>query len=408
MSEVENSIARAVVPPWPDDVPVPWPHPSADPAADRLRWHRRAEARRVHARDRGEIVVGLENVPFEPRKLRPEPDYNPAWERFGFRGQVTKLLFECGHKRKAVRWANCQRLGRPGDCMRYPLEHKFFVLHGCSVIFCPKCALQQRKQLFLDYLSVILSVLRERGVPPGWVLARVNFTLRSDGSEITPDRLKKMNAAIRGVMRKSVGSRNGYGMLFLDEVGHELRGHSRRRRKARGLNPHAHALFFGPRLDWQKTRDLWMQETEKRFGVPSTGFWITEVKGWREDPERALRRALNHMLKYVSKAPAVSPERLASLIAAFDGARRIHSLGLFYGIKPERKKRDCPCPKCRAMGIGSVVSFEGRVLPSGGCVPRLVPIGDLCREGYELLTYAGRAAVLSMGVGREDSWGNSP
>src|ERR1700675_2338171 len=68
---------------------------------------------------------------------------NPAWERFGFRGQAAKLLYERGVElverglerqgrslmRKAVRFVNCNRLGRPGVCKRYPFDHKFFVPH---------------------------------------------------------------------------------------------------------------------------------------------------------------------------------------------------------------------------------------------------------------------------------------
>jgi hypothetical protein len=93
----------------------------------------------------------------------------------------------------------------------------------------------------------------------------------------------------------------------------------------------------------------------------------------------------------------VTAERLASLIAAFNGTKRVHSLGLFYGKKPKRKNKDCPCPKCRAQGILSTVSFEGRELPNGGIVPRLLPMAALREMGYEPLSGAGRAAVLSMG-----------
>src|SRR5262249_27082630 len=140
----------------------------------------------------------------------------------------------------------------------------------------------------------------------------------------------------------------------------------------------------------------------------SRGFFITAVRKFAENPERAVRWALNHMFKYVSKPPAVTPERLASLIAAFDGARRVHSLGLFYGKKPKREKKDCPCPTCRRMGIASTVEFEGSALPDGGCIPRLAPIEQLLAAGYIPLREAGRDAVLAMGASREDSWGASP
>jgi hypothetical protein len=344
-----------------------------------------------------------------PRQ-KPELELNPEWERFGFRGQVAKLLFERGLKRKAVRFANCGRLGRPGACSRYPFEHKFFKRHGCSVIFCRECGAQERRRLMAEYLPAVLAVVLEPSpdgrLLHGWVLARMNLTLRSDGTEITPDRVRRMNEAAKRTVRKSVGSRSGYGLLFCDEVGFESRGHVLER-KAGGLNLHLHGLYFGPRLDWEKTRDLWAVETRKGFGVESFGFWIRSIRILRGDLEGAVRHALNHLLKYVSKPPAVSPERLASLIAAFDRTRRVHGLGLFHGKKPKHEKEDCPCPKCRTMGVPSVIFFEGRSLPNGGCIPRLVSVEDLIREGYEELGAAGRSAVLSMGVAREESWGNS-
>jgi hypothetical protein len=165
---------------------------------------------------------------------------------------------------------------------------------------------------------------------------------------------------------------------------------------------------LGPRLNWELTRDIWSEATKKKFGVESTGFYITAVRGFAENPARAIRWALNHMFKYVSKPPAVTPQRLASLIAAFNGAKRVHSLGLFFGKKPKREKKDCPCPKCRAMGIASAVSFEGKTLGNGACIPRLEPIEDLRARGYVPLRDAGREAVLAMGATREDSWGASP
>jgi ribosomal protein L31E len=170
---------------------------------------------------------------------------NPAWEKFGFRGQVAKLLWERGLKAKAIRFANCNCLGRPGVCQLYPLEHKFFVQNGCEVIFCRECAKAARQTLFVAYLEVIRNavlefaderlefdrlsaIISDRDEGPvvrteaeqalrslwsrvarrisdaGWVLARVNFTIWSDGREIIPDRVKKMNAAVRFTMRRSV------------------------------------------------------------------------------------------------------------------------------------------------------------------------------------------------------------
>lgn len=295
-------------------------------------------------------------------------------------------------KRKAIRFANCGRLGRSAVCSLYPFEHKFYAPHDCGTDFCMKCAQGQRRALFDKYLRVILNAVAG-GVPKGWTLARVTFTLNSDGTEITPERVKAFNAAVKFTMRKTVGSRKGYGFLFDDEVGHEKRGHlPDAQRVAHGLNLHAHGLYFGPYVDWERTRDLWMDETEKRFGVPSTGFYITEVKGFRRDPERAVRHALNHLLKYLSKPPAVTAERLAALILSFDGAKRIHALGKFYGKCPAKEKSNCPCPTCRRMGLENpgVLSFEGKLLPNGGSIPRLSLVGDLIEQGYLPLHGDGR------------------
>jgi hypothetical protein len=355
----------------------------------------------------------LRNLPKNPSEstfATPRPVTEPEWTG-GFRGQVAKLLWDRGKQQKSIRFFNCKQLGRPGVCSNYPLEHKVFVPHGCEVVFCKECADELRRALLLDYWHVVCNAILDfagerseheelceslaelsgverqrieeqlgklwgrvgkRVSEENWVLARVTFTLRSDGSEITPDNVKALNQCVRAVMRKTVGSRQGYGMLFVDEVGYEKRGHlPNTERVAHGLNLHAHGLYFGPRIDWHGTRDLWMQVTNAKFGVESRGFFITRVKYFSQNPGRAIRWALNHMFKYVSKPPAVTPERLAALIAAFDGAKRVHSLGLFYGKKPKRERKECPCPKCRAEGIASIVGFEADLLPSGGAIPRL-------------------------------------
>lgn len=368
-------------------------------------------------------------------------EVEPEWERFGFRGQVGKLLWARDLKKKAIRFVSCNKCARVGVCSRYPDEHKYFIPNGCEVVFCRECAEETRRALFLSYFTVIWSVV-QHGIPKGWVLWRVNFTLRSDGSEITPERVKKFNACVRATMRRAVrfsyqglrprGAQNrasgcpfvatddkptrseragaghesetakspqsNFGMLFVDEVGFEKRGHlPDAQRVAHGLNLHCHGLYFGPSLDWERTRDLWMAETRKQFGIESRGFLYRPIRQLKNDPERAICWALNHMLKYVSKPPAVSPERLASLIAAFNTAKRVHSLRLFYGKKSKREKRDCLCPKCKAAGIVSVVGFEGKSLPNGGCIPRLEQIELLIAKGYVPLRGAGRTAVLSMG-----------
>jgi hypothetical protein len=83
-------------------------------------------------------------------------------------------------------------------------------------------------------------------------------------------------------------------MLFVDEVGFEKRGRlPDALRVAHGLNLHAHGLYFGPRLEWARTRDLWMEITKAKFGVESRGFYISAVKRFAENPGRAIRWALS-------------------------------------------------------------------------------------------------------------------
>jgi hypothetical protein len=416
-SPLASAVPRAVIPPWDDFVLTP---PSVETERERARrvlresetpaQHEKRLMRELEKRFGGRVV---RQMPWErdaqfareanwerEAKWLADLGVAPDWGRYGFRGQVGKLLWQRGLKKKAIRFLSCNKCGRPGVCRLYPLEHKFYVPHGCEVVFCRECQQDVRRALFEAYLAVILAVIEELGgIPPGWVLARIDFTIRSDGSEITPERVKRMNAAARATMRISVGSPRDFGLLYLDEVGFELRGR-KSERKAGGLNLHCHGLYLGPRLDWEKTRDLWVQETRKQFGQPSTGFYIKKARIRDGDIPGAVRHALNYLLKYVSKPPAVTAERLASLIAAFNGAKRVHALGLFYGKKPKQKKRDCPCPKCRAQGIISTVSFEGRELRNGGCVPRLLSIAALREQGYEPLSEAGRAAVFSMGETR--------
>lgn len=409
----------------------------------------------------------------DPESYKPAELQEPEWTG-GFRGQVAKLLWEHGlqevdkkKKRKwqskAIRFLNCGEKARPGVCKRYPLEHKYFVPHGCEVDFCKKCGDELRSAMTLDYCEVVSAAIESQGgIPEGWVLARVTFTLRSDGREITPVQAKEFNRCVGDVVRRAVGSRKGFGLMFQDEVGFETRGHlPDAQRVTHGLNLHAHGLYFGPRLEnrptcvacgsfakrLEKRVDVWkcpkcgpvievqcgqltqmyMAETEKTFGEPSHGVFLTallsrgENKGalWilrkickcvaqhhpgvtRKEFERlavvhAVRWAVNHMFKYLSKPPAVTADRLGFLIAAFHTAKRFHSLGLFYGKKPEREKKDCPCPKCKVMGIVSTVEFEGRQLPNGSCAPRLEKIEELLGKGYIPLRVAGRDAVLAMG-----------
>ena len=321
----------------------------------------------------------------DPEEVAPLAAAQEGWDNLGLRGQVAKLLLERGHEKQAGRFANCQRFGRPGVCSRCPDEHKYYQRHSCGMRFCDNCALEERRRLFTKYLAVFLSVLTQlKIIPERWVLAQITFTLRSDGSAITPEKVKLFNSVVRSVMKAAVqisGGDDRFGMLFMDEVGSELNGFLFER-MGNGLNLHCHGLYLGPRLDWEKTRALWAAATARAFGASSYGFLVNGIRWFANDPLRAVRIALSQLLKYVSKPPAVSPERLADLICAFHGTRRVHALGMFYGIRVEREKADACCPRCQKLGIPSTISFEGRYLPNGRCIPRLVLVRELETTGY--------------------------
>jgi len=165
----------------------------------------------------------------DPELYKPAELQEPEWTG-GFRGQVSKLLWhEHGRPEKAIRFLNCNKLGRPGVCSNYPDEHKFFVPNGCEVVFCKECADESRRELLIDYWHVACNAVldfagereehkrlceflhksegqerqqteRELGDlwarvgrqvrERGWVFARITYTTRSDGGEITPDRVK--------------------------------------------------------------------------------------------------------------------------------------------------------------------------------------------------------------------------
>jgi hypothetical protein len=200
-----------------------------------------------------------------------------------------------------------------------------------------------------------------------------------------------------------------HGILFCDEVGYEESGRTPDR-KAGGLNLHAHGLYYGPflkdwRQGWEIVRDIWREETKRAFGEESHGVIISHLKNWRSDPVRDLQHALNHMLKYVSKCPAKTPERMAELEKAFDGARRIHSGGVWFKLpKPTEEKHGCGyCPLCEAEGIQSPLYLMRRFASNGGEIPDYWPVEKLEAEGWRDLELvrqeSSRSRVLQLNRG---------
>jgi hypothetical protein len=197
----------------------------------------------------------------------------------------------------------------------------------CGLRFCDQCAPKLEAQLFSRYAPPLVAYLGGQVGRAGYVLARINFTLRASGQAPTAEEIRAFNKSIRRFFQGLFPKGTVFGVVWIDEFGYEIRGRSRSR-KAGGFNLHAHGIYFGLYLDWRRARDLWREITNG-----STGFWISEIKGWRKDPERGIKRALQHHLKYVHKVPAATPERVATFEKAFNDVRRVHSMGVFYGIQ---------------------------------------------------------------------------
>ena len=276
-----------------------------------------------------------------PRIPREEPEFSPPeWNDLGARGKTAKLLWEKGFKSKAKRYASCRRMARRLVCRR---GHKYYARHHCGLRFCENCGSLLFARLYGRYAPRLRKFLGGRMHPERWVLARVTLSKRASGEVPTAEDVKKFNQEIYQVFGPE-----DCGVLYVDEFGSEEHGRTVDR-KAGGLNLHAHGLYYGPYIVWEKWKKRWLEIT----GGEGQNFYITTIKGWRRDPGKAVRQALRHMLKYVAKVPAVSPERVAALEIAFTRVRRVHPLGLFYKLASSEEEEEedggrtgCVCPDC--------------------------------------------------------------
>jgi hypothetical protein len=56
--------------------------------------------------------------------------------------------------------------------------------------------------LFDKYQDGFTRVVQENASRPGYVLARVNFTIRCDGHELKPEEIQVFNRAVRKLIRR--------------------------------------------------------------------------------------------------------------------------------------------------------------------------------------------------------------
>jgi Arc/MetJ family transcription regulator len=342
------------------------------------------------------------------REKHLEPD--PYWAELGKRGEGAQALFDVGLKKKAYRYADCEVRAEKGECESFPGEHKFYKRYHCLNRFCEYCSRIHWGRLRRHYEPSLVIFLRHHDMPSGYTLALVTLSMRCNGEVPTRKQVRAFNQAIRKTVRRAVrrilkvraarsdewaasalkSRKATYGFLFSDEVGFETHGHiPDSERKAHGLNVHGHGLLYVPfltdwREGWEIFRDTWREETQRIFGEESHGCYIEHLKGWQSNPVPAIKRALNYLLKYVSKCPYETMQRMAELELAFDRTRRVHAGGLWHGLKePEPQHRGSGyCPLCKKEGRQSALRFHRRLLPTGREIPEYWPVDALEADGY--------------------------
>ena len=231
--------------------------------------------------------------------------------------EQARALYELGRESKAQRLACCARFARRIECAG---GHSFRQTFRCGLRFCRACAPRVFQELFAKYVGIEKLVEKR----PHWVLARLDFTVRNTGKMPTADAIRAMNCAVRKTLKRLLEGQKGWGYLWCDEFGFE------------NTNLHCHGIYYGPYLPHSRVLEAWERETKDSLRA--------SIQSARGD----FRRALYHLLKYVSKPPGTDPKHLAHLEAAFSSVRRVHTLGLFYN--PELPEDGDPielkCPYC--------------------------------------------------------------
>ena len=149
------------------------------------------------------------------------------------------------------------------------------------------------------------------------------------------------------------------------------------------VNAHFHGAYFGPRLDYWKSKDgghlvcggrlveIFKEETAapvdkkhpSRGGLGEESYTV-----FFEPGRRGFRSVLAHALKYTKKIPTSTPEGYAKLEHTLQGTRRVALLGMHYGVPLKPDPRPVKCPKCggeleRVKGIGLVLLSDVADLP---------------------------------------------
>jgi hypothetical protein len=270
---------------------------------------------------------------------------------------------------KANRLAACSVIARPMDCMDCGL--KAFLRFYCGNRYCRYCGNQIFVRLFAKYIrlqEIVKQLMLRDGFRPVAVLATFTFTTANLGRMPTAEEIRRFNEDVRTTLRlvcRRLGINSSqFGALWCDEFG----GWNPKLQEY-NTNLHCHGIWLGPFLPLKLLSKVWSEvrrNSDYRVVIESVPF---------RDGGPDFARALGHALKYTSKhVSKYSPERLAELELAFNGVRRVHTMGLFYNAKQTRDDAEPSatplCPLCagrlaypRQAGLQLVKDLEkeGRV-----------------------------------------------
>jgi hypothetical protein len=258
-----------------------------------------------------------------------ESNFLTWWERKQWRKRSALL-------RKANRLANCGVSGRRLDCSGHA-GHQFYAGFNCQSRYCRRCGADVFAELFGKYVGLwptVLRLLPPRGFRSSTIIAQLDFTAVNLERMPLPAEIREFNQDIRECMKRvcrEMGLRaDGYGFLWCDEF-----GGWNPKKNSYNTNLHAHGVYVGPYIPQELIARHWAEIRSEKDGAKVV--WISKQKidhapgDFHEGERRRFIRALGHALKYTGKHVSRSDgERLAQLEVAFQGVRRVHTMGLFY------------------------------------------------------------------------------
>ncbi len=161
-----------------------------------------------------------ENYWRHDRRLRglPKPGLDDAGKvtHFGDGGgpnqEQAKHLWDLGLESKANRLGCCGRFGVRAECRN---GHAFYRSLRCELRFCRSCGPSVAARLFERHVGLEKIVQPKRG----WVLALLDFTVKSTCQLPDAESIRSMNKSVRRVMKKLLGAVKGWGFLWVNEFG---------------------------------------------------------------------------------------------------------------------------------------------------------------------------------------------